>query len=246
MPGTVSTRVGALSLACALACGVSFAQSAPPSSAAASAAERAQKEADRTMYWIRVVATRPAPAPAPAKPATKPAPAAAPATAKPVIEARDKALAVPVPTQAATTATGGKPALAGVVHEPAPGEAPVVDLPEPSALSSRGADNIAADVATAPAPEVVSTATQEPDRGLVQLKLVQPQFPPTVVERLHKGHVEVRFEVEPGGTVADAAVVGTSSSRLNSAALDAVKQWRFQPTPAFHTAMVDLVFDADK
>ena len=148
----------------------------------------------------------------------------------------------------ATPANGGStPVAAGRAANPV--QASVGDAPEPSALSSRGADNLA--TAAAPAGkalllDIASAPAPEPDPGLIQLKSVQPEFPVSVVERLKKGHVEVRFEVEPGGTVVDASVVGSSSPRLNIAATEAVMQWRFKPTPAFHTAVVDLVFDIDK
>ena len=60
-----------LLLAGAAASSATMAQVIAPSAAASAAAERAQKESDRTMYWIRVLATTPAP-----KPAAAPLPAA--------------------------------------------------------------------------------------------------------------------------------------------------------------------------
>ena len=56
----------------ALACAGALAQAAPaaePSASSAAAADRAQKQADRTLYWIRVLAEKPAPKPAAAAPA---------------------------------------------------------------------------------------------------------------------------------------------------------------------------------
>ena len=63
--------------------------------------------------------------------------------------------------------------------------------------------------------------------------------------RVRKGNVEVKFEVEPGGSVVEADVVESSNARLNDAALEAVKQWRFKPGPKSHTALVNLVFNID-
>jgi len=40
-------------------------------------------------------------------------------------------------------------------------------------------------------------------------------------------------------------VVESSHPRLNDAALEAIRQWRFKPTPMTHTAMVNLVFNID-
>ena len=243
MPRPGSAPSGALLLACAFACGVAVAQPALLPSAAASAAERAQKESDRTMYWIRVLATTPAPVKA--APATKPAAVAAPAAARPPTEAREKIK--PASAQAPATAAAPPPGPVAVAHASNLAQAPVGDAPEPSALSSRTADRNAAAVANPDAPAQRDVAPDpEPDPGLIQVKSVQPEFPTSVVERIHRGHVEVRFEVEPGGSVVDADVVESSNSHLNNAAVDAIKQWRFKPTHASHTALVNLVFDIDK
>jgi len=237
-----------LLLACALACTATWGQAAPQSAAAASAAERAQRETDRTMYWIRVLATKPAPvktaaaptpapAPAPAAPAPKIAvAAAAPAPApKPAAEARTKVAAAPANATPAPT----KVAMASI-----PTPSTVSDATYPSALSSSSADHAAVALPPVAAPQPEPPA--EPDPGLIQIKSVQPDFPGVVVKRVRKGNVEVHFEVEPNGTVSDAVVVESSNHRLNDAAIDAIKQWRFKPTPMSHTAAVNLVFDIDK
>jgi TonB family protein len=231
----------ALSAALLLAGAAAWAQPAPQSSAAASAAERAQKESDRTMYWIRVLADKPAPV----KVATAPKPAAAAAvpSARPAQEAREKVKVAAAPSPAATSTSTSTTAIAANV-EPAP--APVADAPEPTALSSSHADSVAAAAAAVPHPDFAPTPAAESDPGLIQIASVQPDFPATVVRRIHKGNVEVQFEVAPGGTVVEAAVVESSHPRLNEAAVEAVKQWRFKPTPKTHTAVVNLVFDIDK
>ena len=230
-----SALSGALLLACTLACEAAWGQPAPPPSAAASAAERAQQQTDRTMYWIRILADKPAPARA--APAPKPVVAAAPPAARPAAEAREKTKAGAAPTPAPVSV-----ALASNSMQTSVGEAS-----DPSALSSSGADNAAtAAFNAAPLPlDIAPAPAAEPDPGLIQVKSVQPDFPTAVVRRVHKGNVEVRFEVEPGGTVVDASVVESSHSRLNDAAVEAVKQWRFKPAPKSHTALVNLVFDID-
>ncbi len=194
------------------------------------------------MYWIRVLADRPAPVKA--APATTPkAPAAVPAT-KAVAETREKPKSVVVP---ATTTVAAAPTAAAVGRPSTPSIAPGLDTSEPtSALSSSTADKAA--VAPAPVAALAPAPAQadEPDPGLAQIKSVRPDFPGRVVMRVHKGHVEVRFEVEPGGTVTDAVVVDSSDAHLNQAAIDAVKQWQFKPSSRYHTAAVDLAFDIDK
>jgi len=62
---------------------------------------------------------------------------------------------------------------------------------------------------------------------------------------LHKGSVQVRFEVKPDGTVGRTEVVKTSSARLNQAAVAAVAQWRFMPVRHAQTGIVDLGFNLD-
>ena len=250
-----TTLRSALLLACVFACEATWAQAGVPSSAAASAAERAQKETDRTMYWIRVLADRPAPvkaapaaAPVPAAPKPAAAVAAAP-VAKPAAELRER-------TKVAAASPAPASTMSDSVVSPAPGAArPATGIPQspipdvdPTALSSPGADNAAAVGASAALPrsELTPLPPEEPDPGLSQIKSVRPDFPGNVVLKVRKGNVEVRFEVEPGGTVTDAVVVQSSNTRLNNAAIEAVKQWVFKPGPRYHTAAVNLVFDIDK
>ncbi len=244
---------GALLLACALACDAAWAQLASQASAAASAAERAQRETDRTMYWIRILAVKPAPAKSAAAPAPRPAAVATAPASRPAAEVREKVKVAAATPPAATgpTSDAATAAAAPMVIAPAPAltQPSVNDAPYPSALSSSSADHAATAVggaATPPAPEPAPAPATEPDPGLVQVKAVQPEFPQSVVLRVHKGNVEVRFEVDPAGTVVDATVVQSSNARLNNAAVDAVRQWRFKPTPTGHTAAVNLIFDIDK
>ena len=243
---------GALLLACALATAPAWAQTAVPSASAASAAERAQKETDRTMYWIRVLASKPAPvkpAAAPAPVATtaaapRPAPVAAAAPAKAATEPREKVKAAPPPTTVAAAPEAAPPVVGRA--SPAGQASPAREVSEPVATSVNGIDNgAAASPAAALLPEVAPPPAEEPDEGLVQIKSVQPEFPTAIVRRVHKGNVEVHFEVEPGGKVVEATVVQSSHSRLNDAALDAVKQWQFKPGTRYHTAAVNLKFDID-
>lgn len=247
---------GALLLACVLACPMALAQTATPSSTAASAAERAQKETDRTMYWIRVLATKPAPvkavaaaAPTPAAPAPKAVVAAATPPARPSTDARDKVkvAAAATPATATTTSKAANLTPASLTVAQGLSQPSITDGPDGSTLGyNRGDSGATASTAAPPQPDPTPAAAAEPDPGLIQIKSVQPDFPGTVVKRVHKGSVEVRFEVDPSGTVVDAVVVESSNHRLNDAALEAIKQWRFKPTPMAHTAAVNLVFDIDK
>lgn len=218
-----------LLLACAMACATAGAQQAPQPAAAASAAERAQREADRTMYWIRVVGARPAPA--------KPAPAPRPA---PVAAAARPSAPTAVHEVARTPAAPASPSLAAASAPAAAAPAPDVPAPAPDAQPA------ATEPVPLPPQDAAPAPAEEPDPGLVQVASVEPDFPADLVRRLHKGNVEIRFEVDVDGKVSNAVVVDTSHSHLNHAALLAVRQWRFKPAPMTHVALVNLVFDTDK
>jgi TonB family protein len=56
------------------------------------------------------------------------------------------------------------------------------------------------------------------------------------------GTVKVEVVVAPNGTVKDAKVVG-GHPVLASAALEAVRKWRFEPAPAESTGIVDFKFE---
>ena len=250
----------ALMLAAAAASIATMAQ-VPPSAAASAAAEKAQKETDRTMYWIRVLATSPSPkaaaAPKPVAAAPAPAPkvaatpervkvAAAPAPgAAPALSSADIANATPgsviVPAPGAAS-----PSLAAATGTGHTGHATAMSAGGLDAgLSSAGAaGGLAAPGVSAPQVDIPSVE-DEPDPGLIMVKSADPEFPMATMRRLRKGEVEVKFEVGPDGVVDVVTVMKTSSQSLNAAAIAAVKQWRFKPTPRGHTAMVDLAFNLD-
>ena len=226
------------------------AQVIAPSAAASAAAERAQKESDRTMYWIRVLATTPPPkAPAAPRPSVAAAPqpkvAAAPApervrvaTATP--NSADVANASPAPVVAAA------PSLAAATGAAAPGNASAMNTAGADAgVSSAGvAGSLVAPSASAPQIDI-PVADEEPDPGLIMVKSADPQFPLNTMRRLRKGEVEVKFEVGPDGVVDVVTVMKSTSPSLNAAAVEAVRQWRFKATPKGHTALVDLAFNLD-
>lgn len=228
------------------------AQVIAPSAAASAAAERAQKESDRTMYWIRVLATTPAPkAPASPRPtvaaaaAPPPKPAAAPAPERVRVAAAaptsaDVANASPAPVVAAAPSLAAATGAVGAGNARAMSTAGV-----DGGVSSAGvAGSLVAPNASAPQIDI-PVADEEPDPGLIMVKSADPQFPINTMRRLRKGEVEVKFEVGPDGIVDVVTVMKTTSPSLNAAAVEAVRQWRFKATPKGHTALVDLAFNLD-
>ena len=71
---------------------------------------------------------------------------------------------------------------------------------------------------------------------------VQPVYPELARKMNITGTVKVEVVVAPNGTVKDAKVVG-GHPLLATAALDAVKKWRFEAAPAESSGVVDFKFE---
>jgi TonB family protein len=74
---------------------------------------------------------------------------------------------------------------------------------------------------------------------------VWPVYPELAKKMNITGTVKVEVTVSPNGTVKDAKVVG-GHPVLASAALDAVKKWRFELAPAESIGVVDFKFEPQK
>ena len=73
------------------------------------------------------------------------------------------------------------------------------------------------------------TGFQLTDGALINIITVRPNYPTVATTRGLEGHVVVRFDVSPLGTVVNAVVVDSTSSVFNRSALDAIKKFRFKP-----------------
>lgn len=71
---------------------------------------------------------------------------------------------------------------------------------------------------------------------------VQAVYPDLARKMNITGTVKVQVVVAPNGTVKEAKVVG-GHPVLASAALDAVKKWRFEPAAVESTGVVDFKFE---
>jgi TonB family protein len=71
---------------------------------------------------------------------------------------------------------------------------------------------------------------------------VQPVYPDLARKMNITGTVKVQVVVSPNGTVKDAKVVG-GHPVLATAALEAVKKWRFEPAAMESTGVVDFKFE---
>ncbi len=250
-----------LMLAGAAASTATMAQVMAPSAAASAAADRAQKETDRTMYWIRVLSDKPAAKtaaaakPVAAAPAPQPKVAAAPvpervrvasAALAPAATSADAANASPASVVVAAAPAAAAPSLAAATGTASTGNGNAMTAGGLDAgVSGAGlAGSLAAPAAVAPQIDV-PVAEEQPDPGLIMIKSADPDFPISSMRRLRKGEVEVKFEVGADGVVDVVTVMKSTSASLNAAAVEAVRQWRFKPTPKGHTALVDLAFNLD-
>lgn len=68
------------------------------------------------------------------------------------------------------------------------------------------------------------------DQDIVPIVRVNPQYPIRAAEREIEGWVEVEFTISAAGTVKDPIVVGSNPSTIfNSAALRAIRKWKYSP-----------------
>ncbi|HEV6965614.1 TonB family protein [Roseateles sp.] len=217
--------------------------------ASAAGMERAQKAADAVFHWIKINAdkggARPtaAPAPAPHKPAAvaaAPRPAVAPAPAPTPTTERVQALS-PAPAPAAAPVTA-----AAAASEPKPEPdldrkpvllASTVPTPAPAPATPQAVAVKAAEPPPAPAEEEVP---------LRLLYKVDPAIPRQLqAQNFRTGFAQVQFTVGADGTVIQAQAVKSSHARLATAAVEAVKQWRFAPIGKPRDAAVEVAFRND-
>jgi TonB family protein len=71
---------------------------------------------------------------------------------------------------------------------------------------------------------------------------VQPVYPELARKMRISGTVKIEVVVAPNGTVKGARIVG-GHPVLASSALDAAKQWRFEPAGADSTGIIDFKFE---
>jgi len=71
---------------------------------------------------------------------------------------------------------------------------------------------------------------------------VQPAYPELARKMQISGTVKIEVTVSPNGTVKEARVVG-GHPVLATAALDAAKKWRFEPTSNESSGVIDFKFE---
>jgi TonB family protein len=103
------------------------------------------------------------------------------------------------------------------------------------------------------APLAVAAQAVEPppapaEEQEVPLKLlvkVDPALPRQMQQNgFRHGFAQVQFTVAPDGSVSRAQTLKASHSRLGTAAVEAVRQWRFAPIPKARDAAVEVAFNS--
>jgi protein TonB len=84
-----------------------------------------------------------------------------------------------------------------------------------------------------------------PQPALKPIKTPQPNYPPEAAAAGVHGTVIIQANVSPDGKIQDAHVVRSVSPALDQAALDAVKQWEYEPTglPAAVSLTINISFN---
>jgi protein TonB len=154
---------------------------------------------------------------------------------KPPVAAAPVAAAVPLrkPVAPARPATDAQAAAAA---------APAPD-PAPASLLALAAPSVASrpePVAPEPVPE---PAAELPLKLLVR---VEPVLPRHLMASMQSGLVQLRFSVQPDGSVKQVETLSSTNKRLASAAIEAVAQWRFEPIPRARDATVELGFNKEE
>ena len=258
--GLALCQVLSLSLV-AMAAQAQTATSAAPADPKApmSDVDRAKRDADKVFQWIKFHAEKgekktperhEAKADA-AKPVARavataaPAPAPAPAARRQDLDpAAERALATRNAAQEApaVAAVGASPAplaqtAAQTVAPPSTAPQPLSEAPAPQVVSM-AAPSMAAPAGRAPEPE--PPEADEP----VPLKLVRkvdPEYPRALLAQQRQGSVLVQFTVRPDGSVDAAQAMRSPDRKLSAAAINAVKQWRFEPIPTPRHCLTALI-----
>jgi TonB family protein len=113
-------------------------------------------------------------------------------------------------------------------------------------VSQRTTAVLLAVLALAVAGGPASVRAQQQPQGQEIARRVKSKVPPVYPELARKmnitGTVKVEVVVSPNGTIKDARIVG-GHPVLANAALEAVKKWRFEPSPAETTGVIDFKFE---
>ncbi|MBS0356238.1 MAG: energy transducer TonB [Proteobacteria bacterium] len=180
-----------------------------------------QAEAPKILQvaWIAEPAAPTPPAPA------APAPTAAPRTPRPQAHADATPAPRPVARPQAAPLQSSRPAA--TAQSPAPSAPP----PAESSPDSRAHESPVPREAAAPAPRSAAPVADSPPRfDADYLSNPAPDYPAASRQLREQGSVQLRVFVTADGRAGDIRVhLGSGFERLDQAAIDAVRRWRFVP-----------------
>ena len=195
----------------------------------------------------------------PANPARVAEPVAAAAT-----PAATLSTAGPLSAEARKAALDAQNAQASVVPvtarsaAPAAVAAPVKEPPAAPALSTVAPVQVATPVINpAPAQAAAPPASLPPaaavavavavagERPLVAILQEEPLLTGPLARERPTGVVQVGFNVNPNGSTSDVSIVSSSNRKLNSAVVNAVTKWMYQPLQAVRRVEVAIEFKND-
>ena len=78
----------------------------------------------------------------------------------------------------------------------------------------------------------------------VLIERFEPEYPAQLLQNKVSGVVRVEATIDKAGNIRDPRVISTPDSRLNEAALDAIRKWRFRPG-TFNGEPIDVIFTMD-
>jgi TonB family protein len=103
-------------------------------------------------------------------------------------------------------------------------------LTEARVVGVSPADASAVERAVSAARENAARGSIISETALRKLRYVEPVYPPVAEQLGRSGIVEMQFTVEPNGSVGDITVTHANPPGMfDAAAIDAVRQWRYQP-----------------
>lgn len=209
--------------------------------AALSDAERAKRDAEKVFQWIKFHAeksdkgdNRKTADAHDAKPVARPVAVKAPAPPTPA----------PAPSvRRVDPDVARAPAPMDHSAPPPPSVAAAVETPpaEVMAMAAPTASAPVTSIAPPPAPEP-DPLPEEVDSPLRLVKKVDPEYPRMLLTQQRNGSVMVRFTVLPDGSVTGAEATKSPDRKLSAAAVNAVKQWRFDPVRSPRQVSVEIGF----
>lgn len=242
---------GKVALLLVVAVGAAFAQTPPTPSVGASATpgateepeaseamKRSRRMAENPYRWIKMHAEPKRKPDAVKQEPAKPEPVKPRAPSEPVTA--DTARSRSRPPEAAATAVAQEVASPKAIAEVANTATPPADAP----VAAPAVAVAAPTSASAPAETAASAPTPDDanDGELRPLSTPPPVFPRELRGSVSSGRVTVAFTVQPDGAVGETSAESSTNRRLARAALDAVKQWKFEPMASAVTYKVEFDF----